>query len=116
MVAHGSSAAFTAGITNLRTKAADELCDGFGRATGERSASRAGSAARSCGPPGALVATPRSCACRLLVEVNTEPHQIFVDEEGIFGEAGVAEWMAFIRDSEGNLVGLASRHAGGASR
>ena len=45
------------------------------------------------------------------VEVDTEPHQIFVDEDGIFGEVGVAEWMAFIRDSEGNLVGLASRQA-----
>ncbi len=45
------------------------------------------------------------------VEVDTEPHQIFVDEDGIFGEAGVAEWMAFIHDSEGNLVGLASRQA-----
>ncbi len=45
------------------------------------------------------------------VEVDTEPHQIFVDEDGIFGEAGVAEGMVLIRDSEGNLVGLASRQA-----
>jgi methylmalonyl-CoA/ethylmalonyl-CoA epimerase len=43
------------------------------------------------------------------VEVDTEPHCIFVDEDGIFGEAGWEEWMAFIRDSEGNVVGLASR-------
>ena len=28
-----------------------------------------------------------------------------------FGEPGWEEWMAFIRDSEGNVVGLASRHA-----
>jgi hypothetical protein len=31
--------------------------------------------------------------------------------EGAFGEPGWEEWMTFIRDSEGNLVGLASRHA-----
>jgi methylmalonyl-CoA/ethylmalonyl-CoA epimerase len=29
----------------------------------------------------------------------------------VFGPAGWQEWMAFIKDSEGNLVGLASRHA-----
>ncbi len=47
------------------------------------------------------------------VPVETEPHLIFTDSEGLFGEAGLEEWMAFIRDSEGNLVGLASRHAPG---
>jgi len=45
------------------------------------------------------------------VTVHTEPHRIFVDTEGAFGDPGWEEWMAFIRDSEGNLVGLASRHA-----
>ena len=44
------------------------------------------------------------------VEILTEPHEIFVDSEGLFGERGHAEWMAFIRDSEGNTVGLDSRH------
>jgi len=43
------------------------------------------------------------------VRVHTEPHVIFRDEAGIFGVAGSDEWMAFIEDSEGNLVGLASR-------
>lgn len=43
------------------------------------------------------------------VEILTEPHEIFVDSEGLFGERGHAEWMAFIRDSEGNTVGLDSR-------
>ena len=43
------------------------------------------------------------------VVVETEPHVIFTDDDGLFGEAGVDEWMAFVRDSEGNLVGLASR-------
>ena len=47
------------------------------------------------------------------VPVETEPHLIFTDSEGLFGEAGLEEWMAFIRDSEGNLIGLASRHAPG---
>jgi predicted enzyme related to lactoylglutathione lyase len=45
------------------------------------------------------------------VAIEGEPHQIHVDTDGIFGPPGWEEWMAFIRDSEGNLVGLASRHA-----
>jgi len=45
------------------------------------------------------------------VTVDTEPHRVHVDTDGAFGEKGWQEWMAFIRDSEGNLVGLASRHA-----
>jgi methylmalonyl-CoA/ethylmalonyl-CoA epimerase len=44
------------------------------------------------------------------VPIDTEPHVINTDTEGIFGEAGLQEWMAFVRDSEDNLVGLASRH------
>lgn len=47
------------------------------------------------------------------VTIDTEPHTIYVDDDGLFGEPGMHEWMAFIRDSEGNLVGLASRHAPG---
>jgi hypothetical protein len=31
---------------------------------------------------------------------------IFTDEAGTFGPAGAEVWMAFFRDSEGNLVGL----------
>ena len=45
------------------------------------------------------------------VTIDTEPHLIHVDADGVFGEPGEEEWMAFIKDSEGNLVGLASRHA-----
>jgi methylmalonyl-CoA/ethylmalonyl-CoA epimerase len=45
------------------------------------------------------------------VEITTEPHVIFSDEDGTFGPAGEDERMAFFRDSEGNLVGLVSRHA-----
>jgi methylmalonyl-CoA/ethylmalonyl-CoA epimerase len=38
-----------------------------------------------------------------------EPHAIFTDDDGLFGPPGGEEWMAFFRDSEGNLVGLSSR-------
>ena len=43
------------------------------------------------------------------VVIETEPHVIFNDAEGAFGNAKEDEWMAFFRDSENNLVGLASR-------
>ena len=45
------------------------------------------------------------------VTIDSPPHRIHVDTDGAFGEPGWEEWMAFIKDSEGNLVGLASRHA-----
>jgi methylmalonyl-CoA/ethylmalonyl-CoA epimerase len=45
------------------------------------------------------------------VTIDTEPHLIFADTTGTFGPAGWEEWMAFVKDSEGNLVGLASRNA-----
>lgn len=44
------------------------------------------------------------------VTIDTEPHLIHRDDNGTFGPPGWEEWMAFFRDSEGNLVGLASRH------
>jgi methylmalonyl-CoA/ethylmalonyl-CoA epimerase len=45
------------------------------------------------------------------VEIAAEPHVIFDDADGTFGEPAV-EWMAFVKDPEGNLVGLASREPG----
>jgi methylmalonyl-CoA/ethylmalonyl-CoA epimerase len=42
------------------------------------------------------------------VTIESEPHAIFKDEEGVFGPAGVEEWMAFFRDSEGNLLAFVS--------
>ena len=45
------------------------------------------------------------------VTIVAEPHVIFSDTEGMFGPAGADEWMAFINDSEGNVVGLASQNA-----
>lgn len=44
------------------------------------------------------------------VTVEGEPHLIHTDTDGAFGAPGAAEWMGFFRDSEGNLVGCASRH------
>ncbi|REJ04474.1 methylmalonyl-CoA epimerase [Microbacterium bovistercoris] len=40
------------------------------------------------------------------VTIETEPHVIFEHEDDTLGPAGTQEWQAFIRDSEGNLVGL----------
>lgn len=46
------------------------------------------------------------------VVVDTPPHRIFTHEDDTLGPAGHEEWQAFIRDSEGNLVGLVSHHRG----
>ena len=40
------------------------------------------------------------------VEVVNEPNVIFVHGDTTLGPAGYAEVQAFVRDSEGNLVGL----------
>jgi methylmalonyl-CoA/ethylmalonyl-CoA epimerase len=40
------------------------------------------------------------------VPIESEPHVIFSHENDTLGPAGTDEWQAFIRDSEGNLVGL----------
>ena len=45
------------------------------------------------------------------VKIESEPHVIFTDDTGQFGPPGMAETMAFFRDSENNLVGLVSRRA-----
>ncbi|MCU1566056.1 MAG: methylmalonyl-CoA epimerase [Pseudarthrobacter sp.] len=42
------------------------------------------------------------------VEVVGPPHVIFHHDDARLGPAGTDEWMAFIRDSEGNTVGLVS--------
>lgn len=38
--------------------------------------------------------------------IETGPHVIFRHEDDRLGPAGTDEWMAFFRDTEGNLVGL----------
>ena len=40
------------------------------------------------------------------VEVISAPHQIFAHDNDALGPAGAQEWQAFVRDSEGNTVGL----------
>ncbi len=45
------------------------------------------------------------------VDIVAEPHDIFTDTEGVFGGAWRVESQAFIRDSEGNLVGLVGHHS-----
>lgn len=40
------------------------------------------------------------------VSVEGEPHVIFSHADDTLGPAGTDEWQAFVRDSEGNLVGL----------
>jgi methylmalonyl-CoA/ethylmalonyl-CoA epimerase len=41
-----------------------------------------------------------------LVEIVTAPHVIFRHDDDRLGPVGHEEWQAFIRDSEGNTVGL----------
>ena len=38
--------------------------------------------------------------------VETEPHVIFSHEDATLGPVGTDEWMAFVHDPDGNLVGL----------
>jgi methylmalonyl-CoA/ethylmalonyl-CoA epimerase len=42
------------------------------------------------------------------VVIESEPHLIFTHDDDALGPAGNEEWMAFVRDSESNLVGLVS--------
>ena len=42
------------------------------------------------------------------VEIVDAPHVIFSHTDDSLGPTGTDEWMAFIRDSEGNTVGLVS--------
>ena len=47
------------------------------------------------------------------VVVETDPHVIFGHEDDTLGPAGTDEWQAFVRDSEGNLVGLVEQRPRG---
>jgi methylmalonyl-CoA/ethylmalonyl-CoA epimerase len=60
------------------------------------------------------VASVREAAERLRargVVVESDPHVIFTHEDDTLGPAGTDEWHAFVRDSEGNLLGLVSQEA-----
>ena len=70
------------------------------------------------GAPSALhylaVADIDACVARLRrqrVEVDSEPHVIFSHDDDSLGPAGTDEWMAFVRDPEGNLVGLVEQRS-----
>jgi len=43
-----------------------------------------------------------------LADVVTAPHVIFTHDDDTLGPSGHEEWQAFVRDSEGNTVGLVS--------
>jgi methylmalonyl-CoA/ethylmalonyl-CoA epimerase len=45
------------------------------------------------------------------VDVVSEPHDIFTDTDKVFGGDWLIESQAFIRDSEGNLIGLVSHRS-----
>jgi methylmalonyl-CoA/ethylmalonyl-CoA epimerase len=49
------------------------------------------------------------------VDVVAAPHVIYSHSDGLLGPAGTDEWLAFIRDSEGNTLGLVSQLAAGPS-
>ena len=56
--------------------------------------------------PAATTSTPRSTGCAAAsVTIEHEPHVIFSHADDTLGPAGTDEWQAFVRDSEGNLVG-----------
>lgn len=43
------------------------------------------------------------------VRFDSKPHAIHRDDDGTFGPAGEAEWMAFFEDPSGNTLALATR-------
>jgi methylmalonyl-CoA/ethylmalonyl-CoA epimerase len=43
------------------------------------------------------------------IEFGSEPHLIHRDDQGLFGEPGGEEWMAFFRDPDDNHLAIASR-------
>ncbi len=46
------------------------------------------------------------------VRIETEPHLRFEHPDDSLGPAGSAEWHAFVRDDDGNLVGLVEQRRG----
>lgn len=42
-----------------------------------------------------------------------EPHLIFKDDDGTFGDKGVEEWMAFFKDPSDNTLAIVSRKQAG---
>ncbi|MER9073646.1 glyoxalase [Mesorhizobium sp. M0904] len=44
------------------------------------------------------------------VPFTAPPALVHCDTEGLFGQAGESEWMAFLKDPAGNTIGLVERH------
>ena len=44
------------------------------------------------------------------IQIESEPHLIFEHTDARLGPAGTAEWQAFVRDSEGNLLALVTQY------
>ncbi|MER9835487.1 VOC family protein [Mesorhizobium sp. M0145] len=44
------------------------------------------------------------------VPFTAPPALVDRDTEGLFGQAGESEWMAFLKDPAGNTIGLVERH------
>ncbi len=49
------------------------------------------------------------------VDVVAAPHAIYNHTDGLLGPAGTDEWLAFIRDSDGNTLGLVRQLTAGPS-
>lgn len=47
------------------------------------------------------------------VRIETAPHVIFGHDDDTLGPPDTDEWMAFVKDSEGNLVGLVEQRPRG---
>ena len=43
------------------------------------------------------------------VIIDSHPHAIYKDDEGLFGKPGAEEWMAFFRDPADNILALATQ-------
>ncbi|MER9675494.1 MULTISPECIES: VOC family protein [unclassified Mesorhizobium] len=44
------------------------------------------------------------------IPFTAPPALVHRDTEGLFGQAGESEWMAFLKDPAGNTIGLVERH------
>lgn len=43
------------------------------------------------------------------IQFDAGPHMIFKDDDGLFGNPGSEEWMAFFKDPGGNTLAIASQ-------
>jgi methylmalonyl-CoA/ethylmalonyl-CoA epimerase len=50
------------------------------------------------------------------LEFVDEPHIVFTDAAGTFGDPNEAEWMVFFEDPDGQLLALSSREPAGRRR